>query len=150
MTQPETSDTSLVLTERIDAAPDVVFDFFVDPVKILRWMGTDVEIDPRPGGTFWLNVTGQDIASGAYLAVEPPHRVVFTWGWEGSTDVPPGSSTVTITLTAEGDKTLVELRHNGLPGGDDAHGRGWAHFIARLVTVSEGRDPGPDEYLAVD
>ena len=128
-----------------------MFDFLVDPVKMLRWMGTEVDIDPRPGGTFWLNVTGQDIASGSYVAVDPPNQVVFTWGWEGSAEVPPASSTVTITLTADGEKTIVELRHDGLPGGtDDAHGRGWTHFIARLAKVAEGRDPGPDDYLAAD
>ncbi len=148
MTQSETTTPdSLVLTERVKAGPDVVFDFLVDPDKMLRWMGTAVEIDPRPGGRFWLNANGTDIASGSYVEVERPNRVVFTWGWEGSEDVPPASSTVTFTLTADGDETIVELRHDGLPGGQmDAHGHGWTYFFGRLVAVSEGRDPGPKQH----
>lgn len=131
--------TTLVLTQEIGAPPDVVFDFFVDPVKMLRWMGTEANIEPHPGGVFWLNVNGSDKASGSYLEVDRPHRVVFTWGWEESEHVAPGSSTVTITLTGDADSTMLELRHEGLPGGSgDDHRDGWTHFLGILVaTVAE-------------
>ena len=133
------------VTETIVAPREAVFEFLIDPEKMLRWMGTEVRLDPEPGGTFWVNVTGDDIAIGTYLEVDPPGRVVFTWGWEGSTDVPPGSSTVTITLTVDGDNTIVELIHTGLPGGsDDEHSEGWRHYVARLDAVATGRDPGPN------
>lgn len=146
MTEPRTTtDDALVLSQRIAAPQEAVFDFLVDPEKVLRWMGSAVEIEPEPGGKFWMNVTGTDIASGRYLEVDPPHRVVFTWGWEGSTDVPPGSSTVTFSLSTEGADTIVELRHEGLPGGaDDQHSEGWNHFLPRLAAVAVGNDPGPD------
>ncbi len=147
--QPDSNgSTGLVLTQRVGAEPEVVFEFLTDPRKGLRWMGTEIDIDPTPGGKFWLNATGTDIAIGEYVEVDRPNRVVFTWGWEGSEHVPPASSTVTITLTEDGDETVVELRHDGLPGGqDDAHGRGWTYFLGRLVAVSEGRDPGPNEHI---
>lgn len=133
----------LVLTERIRATPDQIFDFLVEPDKLLRWMGTDAKIDPTPGGAFWLNVTGEHIASGTYVTVDRPKTVAFTWGWEGQTEVPPGSTTVTITLTSDGDETVVELRHDGLPlGPEDEHKGGWTYFLGRLVTAGEGGDPG--------
>jgi uncharacterized protein YndB with AHSA1/START domain len=148
MTDPDTSTQDvLTLAQRVAAPPEAVFDFFVDPEKIVRWMGTAVDIEPEPGGKFWLNVNGTDIAAGTYLEVDPPRRVVFTWGWEGSGDVPPGSSTVTVTLRPDGDHTTVELRHGGLPGGaEDEHGKGWTHYLGRLVDAVEGRDPGPDSH----
>lgn len=34
-------------------------------------MGTAIEIEPEPGGKFWLNATGTDIASGSYLEIDP-------------------------------------------------------------------------------
>lgn len=143
------SEQTLVLTERIGAPPDAVFQFLVDPDKFVRWMGTSIDINPKPGGSFWLNVNGTDIASGTYLDLQPPDRVVFTWGWEGSADVPPGSSTVTINLQADGDHTIVELRHDGLPGGaGDSHRDGWTHFLPRLADVAVGRDPGPTTFGA--
>jgi uncharacterized protein YndB with AHSA1/START domain len=138
----------LVMSERIRATPDQVFRYLVEPDKLVRWMGVEAQIDPRPGGAFWLDVTGENIAAGNYVEVDPPHRVVFTWGWEGSEEVPPGSSTVAFTLTAEGDETIVELVHSGLPGGQsDEHVRGWTYFVGRLVRAAEGQvleaqDPG--------
>ena len=136
------SETTIVLSQRVGASPDTVFDFLTDPDKMLRWMGTEVNIDPTPGGTFWLNATGTDIAVGQYVEVERPKKVVFTWGWEGSADVPPASSTVTITLTADGTDTIVELQHHGLPTGQDTeHTKGWTYYLARLGAVSEGRSP---------
>jgi uncharacterized protein YndB with AHSA1/START domain len=146
MNQPEVkSDNALVLTERIAAPRETVFEFLVDPDKMLRWMGTEVDIEPEAGGKFWLNANGNDIASGTYVEVDHPRRVVFTWGWIGSDDVPPGSSTVTITLTADGNNTDLELRHVDLPGGvSDAHSEGWGFFLPRLKAVSMGKDPGPN------
>ncbi|MFV2039557.1 MAG: SRPBCC domain-containing protein [Acidimicrobiales bacterium] len=130
---------------RISAPPDAVFDYLVEPAKLMTWMGLEARIDPRPGGRFWLNITGNDRASGQYLEVDRPRRVSFTWGWEGSEEVPPGSSTVTIDLTVEGDETLVELTHSGLPEAlTDRHADGWVHYLSRLATAATGGDPGPD------
>jgi hypothetical protein len=54
--------------------------------------------------------------------------------------VPPGSTTVELTLEADGDGTMLSLRHTDLPDGETAatHEEGWRHFTARLaMTVSE-------------
>ena len=66
--------------------------------------------------------------------------MVFTWGWEGNQGVPPGSTTVELTLKADGDGTVLSLRHTGLPDGEAGamHEEGWRHFTARLaLTMSE-------------
>lgn len=148
---PTKSDDALVMTERVSAPPETIFEFLVDPEKIVRWMGQTVDIEPQAGGKFWMNVNGTDIASGSYIEVDRPNRVVFTWGWEGSSDVAPGSSTVTISLQPDGDDTIVELRHADLPGGaTDNHAEGWSFFLPRLVAVSEGRDPGANEFEEKD
>ncbi len=149
MNQPTATTAPLVLSERIDATPDQVFDYLVDPDKMLRWMGVEADIDPTPGGKFWLNVTGEHIAAGTYVEVDRPNKVVFTWGWEGQTEVPPGSTTVTLTLAADGDQTVVELSHAGLPKGpDDEHAGGWTYFLGRLVVAGAGGDPGPIDMSA--
>jgi uncharacterized protein YndB with AHSA1/START domain len=36
------------LEVRIQARPETVFEFFVDPEKMRRWKGTEAELDPRP------------------------------------------------------------------------------------------------------
>jgi uncharacterized protein YndB with AHSA1/START domain len=136
---------------RIQASPEIVFAYFTDPIKMLRWKGVQAELDPRPGGTYRVDINGKDIVHGQYLVMEPPHRVVFTWGWEGEGHpVPPGSSTVEVTLTPDGDGTLLRLRHYDLPdGGGAGHAEGWDHFLPRLSVAATGGDPGPDPWAAV-
>jgi uncharacterized protein YndB with AHSA1/START domain len=87
------------------------------------------------------------VAVGEYVEVDPPHRIVFTWGWEGNEHVPPGSSTVEVTLTAVADGTLLRLVHRDLPGPAVAeHLDGWKHYFARLAVVATGEDPGTDHH----
>jgi len=134
---------------RIAARPETIFPFFIDPEKMVRWKGTRAELDPRPGGIYRVNVTGGDIALGEYVEIVPYSRVVFTWGWEADgSPVPPGSSTVEVTLTPDGDETVVRLRHLGLPvAARDLHAEGWEHYLARLAIAAQGGDPGPDSYV---
>jgi uncharacterized protein YndB with AHSA1/START domain len=115
-----------------------------------RWKGVDHKLDPRPGGLYRVDMNGEYIVHGEYLEVTPPHRVTFTWGWEGEGNpVPPGSSTVEITLTPDGDDTIVRLVHRGLPAeAIESHAQGWLHFLARLSLAAAGKDPGPDEWAS--
>lgn len=139
--------TNLVdLSIRIDAEPKAVFEFFTDPEKMVRWKGIAAKLDPRPGGVYRVSVTDRQIAVGEYVEIVPPERVVFTWGWEGNDGVPPGSTRVEITLTADGDGTVVRLLHTDLPNEQAAaqHGQGWEHFLSRLQIAAVGGDPGTD------
>jgi uncharacterized protein YndB with AHSA1/START domain len=140
--------TDIVTVHRIiKARPATVFSYFTDRDRWLSWQGVAAEIDPRPGGVFRMNVRGDGVASGRFLAVEPPHRIVFTWGWEGAdSPVPPGTSTVEVTLEADGDDaTRLTLIHSGLPlPALDMHRDGWNHYLDRLAIRAAGGDPGAD------
>jgi len=134
----------------ISAPAETIFLLLTDSQEVTRWMGVTAELDPRPGGIYRIDVTGQDIASGSFVELSPWTKVVFTWGWESEdTLVTPGTSTVEITLTEEGDSTLLLLRHSGLPELDrESHGMGWDHYLARLIIAAPGGDPGPDPWKA--
>src|SRR5437763_5462150 len=101
------------------------------------WAGGAADLDPRPGGVYRVWMDARTVASGTYLEVEPSRRVVFTWGWEGNDEVPPGSTTVEIDLEPDGDGTTLRLRHSGLPNGESAamHEQGWILFADRLATL---------------
>ncbi|MGE0057583.1 MAG: SRPBCC domain-containing protein [Dehalococcoidia bacterium] len=134
---------------RIAARPEVVFSFFTDPAKMVLWKGMTAALDPRPGGIYRVNVTGRDIASGNYTEITPFTRIVFTWGWENS-PIPPGSTTVEVDLTPDGDGTLLRLRHRGLTGVTvEEHAMGWDHYLPRLAEVAGGGDPGADPWIQV-
>jgi uncharacterized protein YndB with AHSA1/START domain len=133
---------------RIKASPQTIFEFFVDPKKMMRWKGLEAQLEPSPGGRYRVNVTGRDVAMGEYVEIDPPRRVVFTWGWEGDANLPPGSSTVEVTLESEGEETVVTLTHRDLPEPAlQGQTQGWEHFLPRLVDAVEGRDPGADPWV---
>jgi uncharacterized protein YndB with AHSA1/START domain len=136
---------------RIAASPETIFDFFTEPDRMIQWMGRSAELDPRPGGGFRCDINGDAVAVGEYVAVEPPGRIVFSWGWDGEDSVTkPGTSTVEVLLDAEGGETNVRLIHTGLPSDESAekHGHGWRHYLDRLAIAAPGGNPGPDSYAA--
>jgi uncharacterized protein (TIGR02453 family) len=144
------ADETIVTVERwIDASPETVFSFFSDPGRWLSWQGVTAEIDPRPGGTFRMNVRGDGYATGRFVVVDPYVRIVLTWGWENpALGVPPGSSTVELTFRPDRGGTLVRLTQAGLPPTAlDPHHEGWNHYLDRLARRAAGGDPGPDPDL---
>jgi uncharacterized protein YndB with AHSA1/START domain len=134
------------IERRIEAPREEVFVYLTDPDKYTRWMGMAAELDPRPGGFYRVRMNRDTVALGEYVAVEPPSRVVFTWGWEGDAAVPPGSTTVEITLRDEGEGTILRLRHSGFTTDEAAasHREGWAMYVERLSVATAGGDPGQD------
>ena len=145
--QTEATDT-ITHEVRIAASPETIFAFFTDPEKMVRWKGRLARLDPRVGGEYHVDMNGRDIAAGEYLEIDPPKRVVFSWGWMGEGHpIPPGTSKVEVTLTPVGDETVVTLVHSDLPAGaGKAHSEGWDHYMPRLVLAAAGGDPGPDPW----
>ncbi|MFI5265957.1 MAG: SRPBCC family protein [Chloroflexota bacterium] len=135
-------------TIRIGARPPTVFAFFTDPEKMVQWKGVEAQLEPKPGGLYRVNVTGRDVARGEYVEVSPYTRIVFTWGWESEGNpVRPGSSTVEVTFTPDGDGTIVRLVHSGLPAETSrGHSEGWDHYLERLASAAGGSNPGPDPW----
>lgn len=130
----------------IAAQPEQVFDYFTQAEAIVRWMGDYAVLDPRPGGEFTLDINGVPVR-GRYVEVEPPRRLVISWGHAGSERLPPGSSTLEVTLTAEGGGTTVRIDHRDLPDLEARqHAIGWQHFLERLITAGAGGNSGPDPW----
>jgi len=128
----------------IDAPADVVFRFFTEPDRHTAWLGVRAELDARPGGIYRCVVNAQATVRGEYLEVRPHDRVGFTWGFEGDDSLPPGSSTVAITLVAEGPRTVVRLVHTGLAHPMLApHDTGWTGYLRDLQAAVRAQAPLP-------
>ena len=132
----------------ISAPRAAVFALLTDPEKILRWMGTEAQLEAQPGGLYLVNVTGARFARGSFREVVPVHRLAYSFGWDNSEDVPPGSTLVEIDLIEQPDGTLLRLTHTGLPNSKEcaSHTEGWTHYLGRLAKVAAGREPGPDSF----
>ena len=130
---------------QIAAPPATVFAFLTDPEKILSWMGTEAQTEPHPGGLYLVNVNGR-MARGAFREVVPVHRLAYSFGWDGSEQVPPGSGLIEIDLIERDGGTLLRMTHSGLPNAAQVagHDKGWAHYLGRLTLAAAGKDPGID------
>jgi uncharacterized protein YndB with AHSA1/START domain len=135
------------------AAPQAaVFAFLTDPEKILSWIGTEAETKAEPGGIYLVKGVGgrANTARGAFREVVPIHRLAYSFGWEGSWEgsgeVPPGSSLIEIDLVERDGGTLLRLTHSGLPNAAQcaSHDKGWAHYLGRLAMAAAGQNPGID------
>jgi uncharacterized protein YndB with AHSA1/START domain len=149
VTPAEAHSEAIVREVWIRAAPEDVFPYFTDAAKLRVWKAAWAESDGRPGGGFRMDVTGRgDVAFGAYLEIDPPRRVVFTWQWHSPQLANLyRDSVVEVTLVPERDGTLLRLVHRGVPRPNRAgSAEGWTHYLSRLVQAAAGRDPGPDPW----
>ena|SRR5437016_467377 len=114
-------------------------------------MGTEATLDPGPGGVCRINPSGHGVMLGQFVEVDPPRRVVFTWGWEIEIlTTPPQSTLVEVSLTPDGEGTNLRLAHRRLHVQAVAfHRVDWEDYLARLALVASGIDAGVDAWRAV-
>jgi uncharacterized protein YndB with AHSA1/START domain len=117
----------------IEAEPETVFGFLVDPILMAEWFGFSHVLDVKVGGTFRV-----EVAVGVFTEVVPLRRVAFTWGWESEeaalAALKPGTSHVTIDLRPQDGGTFLRLVHTGLPKSlNNIHAKRWALYLDRLA-----------------
>jgi uncharacterized protein YndB with AHSA1/START domain len=137
--------SELRVEQLIEASPATVYRYLTESTGWSKWQGETAWLDPRPGGRFSMTMGNGMMAEGEFVELIPDLKVVFTWGWVGHPDLPPGSTTVEIVLTEEQSGTRVVLTHRSLPPGEvDQHRLGWLHYLPRLAEAVAGRHPGID------
>ncbi len=130
----------------IQATPEQVFDHFVQPDLLVRWMGDVARLEAVEGGVFSVDINGV-LIRGSFVRLDRPRLIEIAWGEAGSEVMPPGATRLRVTFEARGAITRVELEHAGLvPPLAAKHAIGWPHFVARLGVAAGGGDPGPDPW----
>jgi uncharacterized protein YndB with AHSA1/START domain len=141
------NDSVLTKEIYIECSPQTLFSFFVDPDKMVRWIGQYVLLEPKIGGKYRIDIDGKNIALGEYKEINPYEKVVLTWGWEGLDIMPPGSTTVEFLLTPQDNGTLLTLNHFNLPEEKmTSNDNGWSHYMSRLQRLSQGEEIGADPW----
>jgi uncharacterized protein YndB with AHSA1/START domain len=135
-----------IVARQFAAPPEAVFDAWLDPALIGRWMFgpalrdeevVRLSLDARLGGKFSFVVRrqGQELDHmGEYRAIDQPHRLVFTWG----VDDPDESSVVTVEIRPAGSGSEVILTHDMHPDWADYVERteaAWAKMLGALAAV---------------
>jgi uncharacterized protein YndB with AHSA1/START domain len=102
---------------RFALPPERVYEAWLDPVWIGRWMfGPDDRIvrlglEPRVGGrfSFLVHRHGEEINhTGRYLELDGPHLLVFTWSTRRAA---PDASRVIVEISPDGDGCEVTVTH---------------------------------------
>jgi uncharacterized protein YndB with AHSA1/START domain len=127
-------------------------------------MGSEAKLEPVPGGIYRIRMPDGFEAAGEFLQVNQPHQVIFSWGFadddaaqrtkhewgEGpsGSDMPPGSTRVTVTLDRQDGGSRLTLRHENLPNPELCEGHQVAGntYLPRLATRAAGGDPGADPH----
>ena len=129
--------------------PETAFQLITQPERLRRWKTVAARVDLKLGGEYRWTITPGNSAMGTITHIEAGKSLVYTWGWDGSTDLPPGASKVTVTLEPVAGGTSVRLVHEGLTAEQEAgHAEGWDHYLARLVQYATTGDAGADPWTA--
>jgi uncharacterized protein YndB with AHSA1/START domain len=131
---------SLTVRQEVAAPPSELFDAWLDPDELVKWMRpeesirSDITNDPRVGGEFEVLMhtsQGDFPHTGAYQVIERPKRLAFTWNSESAGS---RNSLVTIDFKPAGRGTEVVLKHENLPSQEEAdnHRDGWSRVLQQL------------------
>jgi uncharacterized protein YndB with AHSA1/START domain len=139
------------IEDRYDTGIDDLWSAITDPRRLARWHG-QVEGDLRPGGQFRLYVESDDWeGTGRVEECEAPRRLLVTTretdeSWRKGQGVPPFDESLEVTLTADGDRTILVIEIRGLPLDTIAfYGAGWQIHAETLAAYLAGREKGDTE-----
>jgi uncharacterized protein YndB with AHSA1/START domain len=122
----------------IEASPETVFSFLVEPELMARWIGRSPQHPRNLAACFELtSLLAVDGWPLVHTEVSPPHRLAFTFGWKGQGALPPGRSVVEFGLVPQQIGTLLGFRHSGLPDAPpevsaERHEDHWSIYLSRL------------------
>jgi uncharacterized protein YndB with AHSA1/START domain len=141
MTMSTAFPHALERTVEIGAPVDVVFAYFTDSALWAAWWGAGSSIDATPGGRMTIRHNNGVEVVGDVVAVDPPRRIVFTYGYATSEQQPkPGGSQVTITLEPVGTSTRLRLTHAFAEVAHrEAFVQGWRYQLSVFATVIADR-----------
>jgi uncharacterized protein YndB with AHSA1/START domain len=143
-TRPDGRATRVQVTRSFDVTPEQVFDAWLDPGVIGRWMFgpalrdeevVHLETDARVGGRFSFLVRRQGAEIdhvGTYLEIDRPRALAFTWGIAGES---VDESTVRIEIAPRGAGCELTLTHELPPKWADYAERtkgGWTKMLEAL------------------
>lgn len=143
------------VTRELRASREEVFRTWTDPDLFKRWFtppgnaSVTADLDVRPGGSYRIAlertpmVPGTSYIVGSYLEVDPPERLVFTFGWEdpppvdGLGDLETLDSRVTVRFRDLGGSTEVSITHERLDTSElrAFHRWGWETTLDQLARI---------------
>lgn len=143
------NDAPTVRVQRVmPAAPDVVFDQWLDPESLEEWMCprparcVAITVEAHVGGTVRFDVDDSGasvLITGRFLAIDRPHLLRFTWSNSNWVD-PTAVTVVNVAFEPFGDdETLMSIEHSLVPPEEfDNFHNGWTRTSDQLADFLTG------------
>lgn len=146
--QLDYDDEAAEVRRRFDAAPEMVFAAFADPVLVRRWLkpGPDVLLEIlayefTQGGHYRFAYTtpGEPLmhVNGVFALIEPSSRIVFSWNIEPPDQHAGIRSEVHISIAPTDDGAELVIQHLNLSraGAPQRHAEGWRGALEGLAPL---------------
>jgi uncharacterized protein YndB with AHSA1/START domain len=142
---PAELETRSIVVERLmPHPPEKIWRALTESQLIADWLmqndfapvvGRRFHFRAKPIPNMWNGVTDSEV-----LAVEPPHRLVYSWNASGEEAQDGLKTIVTWTLIVEAGGTRVRMEQAGFrpqdEGGFRSMGGGWPRIVGRLGDVA--------------
>jgi uncharacterized protein YndB with AHSA1/START domain len=146
---------TVTVERRFAAAPEAVFDAWLDPAVAGRWLFATpdgvmekVEIDAHVGGRFLIaERRGPELAEhfGTYEEIDRPRRLVLRFA---TSHAPEAWTRIVVEIAPDGDGARLTLTHEGVWADfEDKTRQGWGMVLEGLARALDGdscRQPSPD------
>jgi uncharacterized protein YndB with AHSA1/START domain len=144
------TESPVVRVRRVmPAAPDVVFDQWLDPEALRDWMCPRpvqvlaVTVEPHVGGSVRFDVDNSGtrvLIAGRFMAIDRPRLLRFTWSNSDWAD-PTAVSIVNVAFEPyDDDQTLMSIEHSLLPPEEvDNFHTGWTATVEQLLSLVMNR-----------
>lgn len=139
------TDRELILTRDLKVPRERVFAAWTDPALASQWWCPSgctllgCEMDVRPGGKWHRSMRVSDgsviTKYGVYREVEPPGRLVFTYGSDYGNGTVDPETVVSLTFTDVPGGTRLTLWHTEFQdvAVRDSHIGGWTTTVEKLA-----------------
>ena len=145
----QTRNNTLILERSFKASPQRIYEAWINPDILQKWWGPQgvdirhLSLDVCEGGnwstTFYSEQMGERIVCGRYVTLDPPNRLVFTWGWIDD-GIRGHETQVEILLENTGDTTKMTLTQKEFAQVEhrDNHITGWNSSFTKLDQLIAG------------
>ena len=137
------------ITRTIAAPRETVWRAWTEEAELAQWLRPfgvstgSVSFDVRVGGEYRYTMTNDETGEqyptgGVFLEVQPPEKLVFTWGVPG--EPMKSAPVITLTLEEENDGTELVFHLRGLAGepGDGYVHDGWVEALTNFERFLAG------------
>lgn len=138
-------DNKVVITKVLNASIEKVWDAWTKEEQLMQWkapmgmMVPSASTDLQIGGAYHIVMRGDTVENkdmkllleGMYKTIEKPHKLSFTWKWEGQDE----ETLVTVLFKSLAEKkTEVTLIHEGFKTREsrNGHSKGWESTLGKL------------------